>query len=278
MDSYEKKYKEIVGKIRKAYLCAITDSTKAVLEEILPELVESKDKKIKKEIISFLEDIGLEELKRIPRNIGEWFAWLEKQGEQSQGKSAAESINEEKIDNANKIEPKFKIGEWVVYECGEDSAILQIKNIVYDTYEFTDDSTLNVANENTLRLWTIQDAKDGDVLALDWKDEQWLWQKIVIFKSLNEFSVEGYGSTFKNNKLAFNDDDVPYYSKAWTKNLHPATKEQRDLLFEKMKEAGYEWDAEKKELTKIEKNSVCSALDDVCRRNLEDWMRGILKG
>lgn len=28
----------------------------------------------------------------------------------------------------------------------------------------------------------------------------------------------------------------------------PATKEQRDLLFQKMKEAGYEWDAEKKEL------------------------------
>jgi len=32
---------------------------------------------------------------------------------------------------------------------------------------------------------------------------------------------------------------------------YPATKEQRDLLFKKMKEAGYEWDAEKKELRKI---------------------------
>ena len=32
---------------------------------------------------------------------------------------------------------------------------------------------------------------------------------------------------------------------------YPATKEQRDLLFAKMKEAGYEWDAEKKELRKI---------------------------
>ena len=33
---------------------------------------------------------------------------------------------------------------------------------------------------------------------------------------------------------------------------YPATKEQRDLLFSKMKEAGYEWDADKKELRKIQ--------------------------
>ena len=32
----------------------------------------------------------------------------------------------------------------------------------------------------------------------------------------------------------------------------PATKEQRNTLFAKMKEAGYEWDAEKKELKKVE--------------------------
>lgn len=31
-------------------------------------------------------------------------------------------------------------------------------------------------------------------------------------------------------------------------NTKPATKEQRDLLFAKIKEAGYEWGAEKKEL------------------------------
>jgi hypothetical protein len=40
----------------------------------------------------------------------------------------------------------------------------------------------------------------------------------------------------------------------WTNdNVKPATKEQRDLLFSKMREAGYEWDENKKELRKIEK-------------------------
>ena len=79
------------------------------------------------------------------------------------------------------------------------------------------------------------------MLALEWKDVC-RWQKIVIFKSLNEFGVEGYGTTFKNNKLAFMQD-VPYYSKTWSRYLYPATKEQRDLLFQKIHEAGYEWDS-----------------------------------
>ena len=38
--------------------------------------------------------------------------------------------------------------------------------------------------------------------------------------------------------------------------IHPATKEQRELLFAKMKEAGYEWNAEKKEVKKIESSRL----------------------
>ena len=55
----------------------------------------------------------------------------------------------------------------------------------------------------------------------------------------------------------------------------PATKEQRDLLFAKMKEAGYEWDADKKELKKNPKHydisnfhagmPVLVRADNVCR-------------
>jgi len=43
---------------------------------------------------------------------------------------------------------------------------------------------------------------------------------------------------------------------------HPATKEQRDLLFQKMKEAGYEWNEEKKELKMIEQNPTWSEEDE----------------
>ena len=45
--NYEKKYKELVRKIDKAYLSTQSDSTKAVLEEIRPELKEDKDERIR---------------------------------------------------------------------------------------------------------------------------------------------------------------------------------------------------------------------------------------
>ena len=54
-----------------------------------------------------------------------------------------------------------------------------------------------------------------------------------------------FASDSEKGCLAPNDEDVK-----------PATKEQRDLLFQKMKEAGYEWDADKKELKKIEQKLV----------------------
>ena len=73
---YEKKYKELVGKIEKAYLYAQTDSTKAVLEEIRPELAESEDERIRKEILEFVTIVADSKSNKM-----EWISWLEKQGE-----------------------------------------------------------------------------------------------------------------------------------------------------------------------------------------------------
>lgn len=56
---------------------------------------------------------------------------------------------------------------------------------------------------------------------------------------------------------------------------YPATKEQRDLLFKKMKEAGYEWDAEKKELHKIQPHYDISnfhaGMPVLVRDNNKEW-------
>ena len=146
----------------------------------------------------------------------------------------------------------------------EQSKFYQIKNITEQEYTLVgyDGSVITRPIQDVDRLasaFTIQDGKDGDVLALSWLEDKNLWEKIIIFKKYHSEGikgicsmpcVEGYGNTFKNGKLAFTDEEVPYHSKTWTCNLHPATKEQRDLLFQKIKEAGYEWDAEKKELKK----------------------------
>ena len=73
----EKKYNELVGKIKKAYLYTQTDSMKAVLEDILPELKESEDERIRKEIISALKYANHKGV------YDKHLAWLEKQGQET---------------------------------------------------------------------------------------------------------------------------------------------------------------------------------------------------
>ena len=58
------------------------------------------------------------------------------------------------------------------------------------------------------------------------------------------------------------------------KGFYPATKEQREILMKAMTDAGYEWDAEKKELKKIGeseniKNQIMSEITDL----VKDYIR-----
>jgi tetratricopeptide (TPR) repeat protein len=98
-----------------------------------PELQESNDEKIRKSIIHALQGDGFLDMEETNKAI----SWLEKQGEQKQdpcdnckdvmlnchnfpcikkrafkqGKSVLEAIIDEKVDNANKVEQKFKVGD-----------------------------------------------------------------------------------------------------------------------------------------------------------------------
>lgn len=156
-----------------------------------------------------------------------------------QGKSILEVINEEKV------EPKFKVGDWVVSPNGVYWHIDRIENNRYEVTSDTGKCADWPLDTNLYRLWTIQDANKGDVLACD--------KCILIFDQLSEFNNEqvlmdichctSKGFYWQDTK----DRDL------WVLDgFKPATKEQRDTLFAKMHEAGYEWDAEKKELKIID--------------------------
>ena len=160
--------------------------------------------------------------------------------------------------------PSFHEGDWVVNKFGDS---WHIDSLDEKNYQVSDGkgnyNYFPISKQDEMRLWTIQDAKDSDVLALSWLEDENLWEKIIIFKKYHSEGVkglysmpcvEGYGNTFKNGKMAFTDEEVPYYSKTWTCNLHPATKEQREVLMKAINKAGYEWDKEKKELKKLVSN------------------------
>lgn len=176
----------------------------------------------------------------------------------------------------NKVEPKFKVkkGEW--YICTNTfvskGKIIAIKGQTYQSKQ--EDDTITCEDDclfidrhdgkasDYFHLWTIQDAKDGDVLTTD--------NSIFIFKKNEEGSVFMYCSwdTISNN---FNISDTEEVSAEY---VHPATKEQHDLLFQKMKKAGYEWDADAKVLKKIEQKSSWSEEDEKmleCAIDMIEW-------
>ena len=146
---------------------------------------------------------------------------------------------------ADKAKPKFKVGDWIVY----NDNLYHICNIglqrYYDCLRI--DGTVHIFSfldiDSKSHLWTIQYAKDGDVLYSPCLKLLW------IFKSRDTIYC---GCNLNYNDGAFCGEG--YFERPT--NAIPATKEQRDILFQKMKEAGYEWDAEKKELKKIEKEST----------------------
>ena len=77
---YEKKYKEALERAKKLYeQGTITES----LSNVFPELIESENERIRKELIKYLKE-GVEGY--IPAgdrsDYQRWLAWLEKQGDQ----------------------------------------------------------------------------------------------------------------------------------------------------------------------------------------------------
>ena len=178
---------------------------------------------------------------------------------------------------------KFEVGDWITD--GWNPPVKVSGFSLGFTYYFSEGNIASqgwkVAEEN-YHIWTLKDAKPGDVLAFDWaeenghvqKDGSVKWQKIVIFKSLNGNTVEGYGCTFVNNKLTFVDVETPYYSKTWSNTLKPATQEQRDLLYATMEKAGYKWDSDKQDVVKCAKSEP-NAIEELSiepKYKLGDWV------
>lgn len=149
-------------------------------------------------------------------------------------------------------EPKFKVGDWIVHN--RTRTMLKVVDTkpmivtVVNTLGYHHTISTDAIEEN-YHLWSIEDAKDGDVLAND--------HHILILKELaynwssngTPSSVKAYCGIKPDGSFEIGKDN---WSFCGTLHIHPATKEQRDLLSQKMREAGYKWDAERKELEEIE--------------------------
>lgn len=104
-------YDKVVSRLKSFMMQGVDPLiTRADVQDFFPELSEPEDEKIRKELIQFIKNwkdpnnIGRpHDFPTLTRNVEQcdrYIAWLEKQGDQKP---------------IDKIKPKFKIGDWVVY-------------------------------------------------------------------------------------------------------------------------------------------------------------------
>lgn len=195
------------------------------------------------EIISFLNALCIDA--QNPNNCASYSMYYK---EVEKAKDWLKSLNPNKKPVAKK-EPKFKVGDWIV--CEVTGSVYQIKNCIENLsnhkygYDLTNGCYIGCDEANHYHLWTIQDAKDGDVLATE--DKNFTTPFVAIYKSLGDTVYDNI--TFDSHCfIGFNGNFYEGEDGHAIEDAHPATKEQCDLLFQKMHEAGYEWYADKKEL------------------------------
>lgn len=195
----------------------------SIQNEMFPELKESEDERIRKMIIKTLnrDKILTED------EAYDCFTWLKKQGEQKP---------------IDKIEPKFKKGDWVIDKQGIVHQIANVIEIVTNNIYGYDIVGGGYFNDNIegVRLWTIQDANDGDVLAVD--------NVIFMYKRVLASHIVSYCKLINDVFESTSDARTCCEGNTY---VHPATKKQRDALMKAMADAGYTFDFEKKELKKL---------------------------
>lgn len=179
---------------------------------------------------------------------------LEKQGEQSKevtythevetGNGNIKALVTEKVQL-----PKFKVGDFIV----NDYCMGRVAEITNDAYLLDTGQGIPFSCEHNAHLWSISDAKDGDVLYSPCCKLLWIYKDektCYVGSNLNYNS----GSIVINKSVCIPTDVIP------------ATKEQRELLFQKIKEAGYEWNP----ATKLSHKEVTMKSDKDSKLSEED--------
>lgn len=287
-----------------------------VVEEIFSEYEMNEDERIRKAIIDILNEIVVElnykEFLNISYNIKDMVAWLKKQGEHKSAKNIVESWKDMRLEvyqqasgnrhepnysddttkmfslndideiiekmseqkSADKVEPKFHEGEWIIHQGTEN--IYQVVAIIDNQYQlkYGDNYTVQKCDDvdRCARLWDItKDAKDCDVLACGNKVNDCPF----IFHNLTEaLNPRSYGGINTLGNFQANDENGGHW--CHSNIVRPATKEQRDFLFKKMKDAVWVFDFGKKKLKKIEQKSAWSEEDEVIYAELIKFFEAML--
>ena len=239
------------------------DSFEAVFPELKENREESTDEKVRQALVKLVTNhASMDLFIKYDIHLDEALSWLEKQGEHAKFRDSIQVgdkitrnqdgvlVNLSQLKRvANKVKPKFKIGDWIIDSRGDTLHIISVK----EDYYIVENPYVRVFNfdrasvDLSCRLWTIQDAKDGDVIYLPTGDNEYYF---FIFKGIENAAVMSFAHFYQYNDGTSEVEGTIDNLSSVDDVFQPATKEQHDLLFQKIHEAGYVWDAEKKKLRK----------------------------
>lgn len=273
--NYEDKYKKLVDAIKVLKESRTSDKDfQDWVKDNVPELQEEPESERIKNCLLYLasvEDIADDAFESYNVDYDSVSSWIKKYG----GTAC-------KDPDPCQNEPggqRFEVDDWVLWTDGNiPMRIVSLDDIGYET----DAGFIPFYHDEHLRLWSIDDARDGDILTNG--------DIIVIFK---KFEEPAYRQHIVAHIGLDTTGDIQVTDETWElgiDNARPATKEQRDLLYREMTRAGYVWDHDAKELKiarqKYEENIVrlnriVSLLEnmkvpenDILRSDI-DWLKSL---
>lgn len=229
--NYRKKYENALEKAKSLHNSMFVNND--ILEQIFPELKESEEEQHRRLILEYLYD-GLrtsdEESKEQIKTAIDWF--------------------EKRVNADCIIKPKFRMGDWIACDNLNTVLILTVEKdeyIVETTHGTKDIPSIDFI-DRSFHLWSIKDAKDGDILVDG--DAPFIFKGLLDPK--NPGCPVAYCGLDDNKEFIVGsgaDGETNYWCSCG--NIKPATKEQKRLLFQKMNETCYIWVSDKKELMYI---------------------------
>ena len=229
------------------------DGDKATLEKLFPDLKQSKDEKIKQELLDQFKQYKSSGFVQYTDGvtIDDVIAWIEKQKNGVNDRSAETVPTEKHKEPEDK--PSFKVNDWVIMTKDASRKIMQIKTIADDYYDTVDQKgriiRYSLRQSADWKLWTMEDAEPGDILASS--------DNIVMFKSIDKFNgenMQNYCTYYCNGTNEFHTNT---FALLLCKSAYlPATAEQCKMLDEQLVGLGYVWNEKHKELHQIDLRDV----------------------
>ena len=236
MRDYEKDYKDALNRMvswMNGEHPECFDNARAAAEFVFPDLKEDYGERIRKELIKYFDIGNRPSVSYISEEKSrEYVEWLEKQCKQS---------TESGVNPTH----RFNNGDWLVpaAEHMDNIPPTQVIEITNRSYALGVGQCLTFQDaERLYRLWTIQDAMPGDVLANS--------TIISIYMGMDKHgNVKTPCIYTANDGFEILDEPDNYIGQY---KLEPATRKQREKLFNAAKKAGYVWCEDKLEFKEID--------------------------